>query len=723
MASTAWTNSYRLSEGTPGTTRPIMQLVLETPDLVLEPGTYWIDYTIDGSLASGPWAPPITINGQAVTGNAKQFLGSTSVWQDWLDTGTDTPAQGLPFLIEGTIGGGGTGDYNLLGYNVYRDGEQIGNTTANVRSYLDSPVPAGTYTYGVSAVYDEPTPGESEIVTVSVTVSDPVGFPFMEDWASGNFTANGWSFEPSQGNWRMSATAGNPAPSAEFYWSPSTTDYSFALVSPVIDASAALENVSVKFDLFLDDYEATSTAEQMKIWVWNGNTSEWVLVHTFVNDGDLPWTTFTYDITQYALGTSTAVKFEATGATTFDINWWQLDNIEIYEGQYVPSPVITVDPASLEASTGLGGTADQSFTIGNTGDGALDWSASIQYTSARTEHEPVPGGVKTGQSVLELGTAGVTEGGSPTTDTRDMVVLNYDGENNDAIGLTAGGTFTVAARFPAAMTAPYAGYNLQSVDVYINDLPSASVLKIYGAGTGTAPGALLHEQAFTGTAMSWVTVDLTAAVAIDGNDIWVGYTVTHAASEFPAGTDAGPADPNGDWISTDGVQWDHLAGFGLNYNWNIRALLNGTSYTWLSLNPTSGNVAAGGSQSVMANFTAGDLPVGTYTANINIASNDLVTPVKVVPVTFHITVGLEDNQMDAIRVYPVPANSELTIDLVEGVKVVRMLNVMGQVVLESAISGEMNKTLNLTGLGSGAYTLQFVNNSGIVYNKSIVITK
>jgi hypothetical protein len=234
---------------------------------------------------------------------------------------------------------------------------------------------------------------------------------------------------------------------------------------------------------------------------------------------------------------------------------------------------------------------------------------------------------------------------------------------------------------------------------------------------------LLHEQAFTGTAMSWVTVDLTAAVAIDGNDIWVGYTVTHAASEFPAGTDAGPADPNGDWISTDGVQWDHLAGFGLNYNWNIRALLNGTSYTWLSLNPTSGNVAAGGSQSVMANFTAGDLPVGTYTANINIASNDLVTPVKVVPVTFHITVGLEDNQMDAIRVYPVPANSELTIDLVEGVKVVRMLNVMGQVVLESAISGEMNKTLNLTGLGSGAYTLQFVNNSGIVYNKSIVITK
>jgi hypothetical protein len=82
-----------------------MALVCATAGLTLEPGTYWVDYSLTGSLASGPWAPPITINGQAVTGNAKQFLGSTLVWQDFLDTGTDTPAQGLPFLIEGTIGG------------------------------------------------------------------------------------------------------------------------------------------------------------------------------------------------------------------------------------------------------------------------------------------------------------------------------------------------------------------------------------------------------------------------------------------------------------------------------------------------------------------------------------------------------------------------------------------------------------------------------------------
>jgi hypothetical protein len=720
MSSTAWTNSYRLSEGTPGTTRPIMSITCATPELVLEPGTYWVEYTLNGSLASGPWAPPITINGQTVTGNAKQFLGASSTWVDFLDTGTDTPAQGLPFLIEGEIGGSGPGcDHGeLLGYNVYRDGTQIGNTVANVRTYLDAAVAAGTYNYGVTAVYGEPYPGESLPVTKSVTVSATGTFPFYEEWTSGSFTTNGWTFDPSQGNWRISTTAGNPAPSAEFYWSPTTTNYSQALVSPVIDASSAVSNVTFKFDLFLDDYSA-SNAELMKIWVKNG--SDWVLLETIGNTEDFPWTTYTYDITAYALGTSTQVKFEATGATTFDINWWQVDNIQIYEG--LPAPEITVNPASMsQFFWNAGDQATQILTIGNVGQSPLNWNATVQYTSTR-ESVSVPSGEKVVHNPLALGQANVQGGGEPEADTRDVVILNYDGANDDAIGLTGGGTFSVAARFPSDMTTPYAGYMLESVDVYINDLPSSSMLKIWGAGTGTAPGALLHEQAFTGTSMSWVTVTLTTPVAIEGTDIWVGYTVTHGASEFPAGCDAGPAAPNGDWISTDGVAWDHLAGFGLNYNWNIRALLNGESYSWLTLNPTSGNVAAGATQNVNVNFNSTGLADGYYTANIRIASNDPVTPVKVVPVTMAIAVGLAENPMSAIEVYPVPAVSELTIKLVEGVREIRMYNTIGQVVIQSSINGQMLKTLNLEGLNAGAYTLQFINAKGETYNKTIVVTR
>lgn len=100
---------YRYSDTSPGTTRPLMRNVCSAPGLVLTEGTYWIDWMTNGSLTSGPWAPPIAILGQAVTGNALQYLSSTSTWGPALDTGTGTPQQGMPFEIWGTGGGGGLG--------------------------------------------------------------------------------------------------------------------------------------------------------------------------------------------------------------------------------------------------------------------------------------------------------------------------------------------------------------------------------------------------------------------------------------------------------------------------------------------------------------------------------------------------------------------------------------------------------------------------------------
>lgn len=51
-----------------------MYLTLQSLSLVISPGTYWIDYSLAGSLTSGSLNPPITINGQAVSGNAKQYV-------------------------------------------------------------------------------------------------------------------------------------------------------------------------------------------------------------------------------------------------------------------------------------------------------------------------------------------------------------------------------------------------------------------------------------------------------------------------------------------------------------------------------------------------------------------------------------------------------------------------------------------------------------------------
>ncbi|MFI5236993.1 MAG: T9SS type A sorting domain-containing protein [Ignavibacteriales bacterium] len=161
-------------------------------------------------------------------------------------------------------------------------------------------------------------------------------------------------------------------------------------------------------------------------------------------------------------------------------------------------------------------------------------------------------------------------------------VLQWDdGVNFNSIGLTSGGTFEVSARFPASITGPHAGSNLTQIEIFIAAVPSNTLLKIYDQGTSTSPGTLLYSQNVTGSIVgtSWNLLTLTTPVPITGNDIWVGYEVTHAAGEFPCGVDAGPAVVDGDWIYLAPGPWQRLSVIAptLNYNWNIHAYLEAGS--------------------------------------------------------------------------------------------------------------------------------------------------
>ena len=155
MLSSEWSNIYRNSDGPGGSTnRPIMKIVLDATGLTLEAGDYWIVVSATGSLSSGPWCPPITIDGQTTTGNAMQ---NTGTWASWLDTGTST-GQGMPFIINGTTsGGGGGGGFDpgpVIGANVYRDGVLIAEMVQDT-FYLDLALNYGWYEYCVNLVYEE----------------------------------------------------------------------------------------------------------------------------------------------------------------------------------------------------------------------------------------------------------------------------------------------------------------------------------------------------------------------------------------------------------------------------------------------------------------------------------------------------------------------------------------------------------------------------------------
>ena len=104
LTASGWSGSYRVSEEDAGVSidRPVMASTA-TINLYLPPGTYWLDWQADGSdLYSGPWAPPITIDGLTTTGNAVQYDPNAASWVEVIDDGTSTQ-QGFPFVIEGRI--------------------------------------------------------------------------------------------------------------------------------------------------------------------------------------------------------------------------------------------------------------------------------------------------------------------------------------------------------------------------------------------------------------------------------------------------------------------------------------------------------------------------------------------------------------------------------------------------------------------------------------------
>jgi hypothetical protein len=103
MVATRFSGIYRaIATNLVASDRPIMRNIVNVGGLLLLPGTYWLDWTMTGSLTSGPWQPPVTILGQYVTGNGRQFTGTA--WQAMRDSVAPAAGnpQGAPFIIYGT---------------------------------------------------------------------------------------------------------------------------------------------------------------------------------------------------------------------------------------------------------------------------------------------------------------------------------------------------------------------------------------------------------------------------------------------------------------------------------------------------------------------------------------------------------------------------------------------------------------------------------------------
>jgi hypothetical protein len=257
---------------------------------------------------------------------------------------------------------------------------------------------------------------------------------------------------------------------------------------------------------------------------------------------------------------------------------------------------LAVTPGSLnETHSTPPQVTTKTLTVSNTGAGPIEFDVAIvlfgkdnRASLARPVIEIDPEWVAEQYAmrqaaegaILSLGKT-VPGGASPNM-TDDEIIRWDDGVNADAIGLVNGGTFYVAAYFPVSTMGQYSGMKLNQVEIFVYDVPTSMVLRINGQGTATSPGPLLHSQPLTNlTSMTWHMVDLTDPVDITGEDLWIGYEVTHDQGVYAAGCDGGPAVAGfGDMISMDGTTYQSMATYyGFNYNWNIAGyLIQGTTF-------------------------------------------------------------------------------------------------------------------------------------------------
>jgi len=184
---------------------------------------------------------------------------------------------------------------------------------------------------------------------------------FSENWSSGSLNTNSWTIEGGM-NWGISPAVGNPTPSVMFGSLPQQINYSQSLVSRTVSGQLSTL-LKLKYDIFLDNY-GTTTINQLAVEIWDGVT--WHMLKNYSSSGgDIAWTVEDIDISGYT-GVDFKIRFHAFGDDSFDINNWNIDNIEI----------IASEPAQEQANCILG----YYFYLGN---------VIIGYTTKNAY--PIPG--------------------------------------------------------------------------------------------------------------------------------------------------------------------------------------------------------------------------------------------------------------------------------------------------------------------------------------------
>ncbi len=410
MTATRWTGAYRYQDTAPGTTRPIMAIIGSTPGLVLSPGTYYFEFTATGSLTSGPWIPPVTITGQASTGDAIQFT-TAGGWAALLD-GTNT--YDIPFNIYGTTGAavgpgpatnptpanGATG-VAITGVNLTWTNPA---TTTHSKVYFSMDMVAVQNMDASALVYEGPA--STTFAAPALEYYSSYYWRVIETDNTGTTNSPVWNFktmrdpatfmddfETGAGNWTITGTA-------PYVWTTYTTWPNSYTMPPTSTGAvlaadsdewgsgagptsttatltnglnfATAEHVYVEFDSDFHIYSSSQDQGWMDVSVDGGTT--WTNVYYVVGVDDRA-AHKTYDITSLAAGKDN-VKVRFTYANT-GWNWfWAIDNVTVFASGAIPVELTNFDAKAMDNKVVLNWatateTNNSGFAIERSNDGKV----------------------------------------------------------------------------------------------------------------------------------------------------------------------------------------------------------------------------------------------------------------------------------------------------------------------------------------------------------------
>jgi hypothetical protein len=590
----------------------------------------------------------------------------------------------------------------ISSYKLYRNQVFLADIPLDNPAYSDMELIPGTSVYEVRAVYElsaygypgefqESAPGEAaELLWVCC-----LNLPFTENFETGLFETNNWSTEGNN-NWRIAGQAGNQAPAAEFYFSPVVTDYALSLTSDYLIGTGINDgNIILEFDLKHTLLNLTGK-EKLSVEVFDGYN--WIKKQEFLNINSFNWKNYKVKLTKEVKGKIFRVRFTASGDLTSDISNWLIDNIKVYR-ECTPPQEFNAHPSFYEGIS-------------------LEWR-DPNYINPVSKW------------------------------------LAWDnGINADAIGLTGGGTFYVAARFTSSQLFEYEGCSLTRIRLFPYAPNGSITLKVWA---GNNAGALLSSQVVTSyTTGMWNEFILQTPVYITGaSALWVGYEINHTPDEYVAGCDTGPAIAGfGDMISLDGEVWEPMSiAYGLNYNWNIQGFveqIDGSGSYIAADNKTSDSIKGiryieNRSQREVLGYelyrdyvyiaTTQDLSyfdhcssgIGTtYWLDYKIRAiyNECESEF-VYSSTWNICpgVGVSYKQITDLDIYPNPSADLIWIDTRDMSGSLLVYSFSGKLLLENLVANNDKPVISLKHYPDGAYLIKFVSDAGETYSGKLILEK